>query len=626
MQTSGSVQPPRRTASFFRLIRGPAGRHFQTVLILCLLLALVGFAWNAIALLYDGRYSVTRQDFWRIYLLDLRQPFPLDALHKHNNHPVFFPSLVWLTVLHFFGNDQTLLFFCGLGLTLLTLVLLLVSLWRSQSLNLTERLILGLLYTVGTLWVGKANITASGGFSCMNSLASIGFVASLLCLHGVIVAATTKGRTGQLLGASLAAVLASFSFGTGLAAWGACLAVALMNRLRWQVIATFVGGGFLTAVLIVLMPDRSQSGLDGMKHFLPDLPGLLVRFAQLVGAPWFAYGQGWIFPQKDDASTYVAVGWIGLLGLLAATYFVAARLRDRRPFEPAETVAFGMMLGMLGSLALVALGRSEMLIPQPHEVLAPRYYFWSAFFWAALPVLAFYAWPRLRVWRTTLTLVAILFAVGAIPSQRAFGKIYAIGRRTVEAAALRLVCRVEDEKDRQDLFRGAYSKAIIYPLAEEYRRRGLDMFAWPGAKYVGGWMNWPEAEMKTHRQAAMGHWRVDQVFAGAGREQSAARFIGWSITRQERRVPQYVLIAQGNGRIVGLGRFTFPFPGKNEKYHFAPDRSTGFEGYIQNYSPTRRYSCRVVVEGELVSQELAQLKVPPAPPTLAPRKNEPESR
>lgn len=71
-----------RTAAFLRSYRfsslswGRLGivrfrRPFQIFLALCLVLATTGFALHALGLLYEGRYSVTRQDYWRIYTLDL---------------------------------------------------------------------------------------------------------------------------------------------------------------------------------------------------------------------------------------------------------------------------------------------------------------------------------------------------------------------------------------------------------------------------------------------------------------------------------------------------------------------------------------------------------------------------
>jgi hypothetical protein len=584
-------------------------KRYQGVLVVLLLLAIAGFTWHALSLLYDGRYSVTRQDFWRIYLADLRLPLPVNALQKHNSHPVFFPSLLWLTVLHGFGNDQTFLFLVGLALTLATLGLLCWSLWRAQSLGIVERLAISLLYAVATLWVGKANIIASGGFSCMNSLACIGFIVSFVCLHGLTEPAG-RNRAWLIAGVSVAAFVASFSFGTGLVAWAVCAAMAALRRLSWKNVVIFCLGGVASAVVIMLLPNDAVDPLaaKGLRQLLLSLPQTVVRFVQLIGAPWFYYGRGWIFPLQDNAATYTTAGLIGLLGLLVAGKFILDHIRLPRPCELAETVALGMMMGMLGSLLLVALGRGALLNPDPHEVLAPRYYFWSAFFWSTLPVQVLYRWPRTRAWPGALTVIALFFAAAAIPSQRTAGRAYSTGRQLTEAAAMRLVCGVENQQDLQNLFRGDHSEASVYSLASLYRRLNLDMFAWSGAKYVGGWINWVERELPPYPHSALGHWRVTEVFPLGRKSAVGARFTGWCVTRDLHQPGEYVLISQGNGRIVGLGKFTFVEAKKNQKYGLAADRLTGFEGYIQNYASRTRYVCRVVTDGQLVPGELRQAK------------------
>lgn len=443
----------------------------------------------------------------------------------------------------------------------------------------------------------------------MNSLTMTAFVAGLLCLHGLTVASSVRRTVWLFSGTAVAALVASLSFGTGIAAWAAFAFLAMVNRLGWKVVAGLGFGGLVTAIIVVSLPNVSDTQSDAGGQLLANLPTTLVRFAQLLGAPWFYYGRGWLIPEEDGAFVYLWVGLIGLLGLIAATYFIFRRFRSRRIFEPGETVALGMMLAMLGSIALVAIGRSGLLIRNPHEVLAPRYYFWSAFFWAALPVLAIYAWPGLRASPGALCLVAMALAGGAIPAQISMGQAYSLGRRTTESAALQLVCGAEDEKALQSLFRSeGNSGPLIYRLARQYRQLGLDMYAWPGATLVGESMSSVEAKMKSHPYGVLGHWQVTEVFPLAARGAQGARFSGWCVTRKTHRTADYVLICQGNGRIVGLGRFTSSRPEKNQKYHLSSHRPIGFEGYIQNYSETRRYICRVIVDGELVQPELKKLK------------------
>ena len=193
--------------------RPPTGwrRIIRSILALTLVLATIAFAVHALALLYDGRYSVTRQDYWRIYALDFKFPFPLNALYRHNDHPTFFPSLLWLPILYFFQNNQTLLFWVGQVVTLTTLALLLVSLWRSPSLGLLPRLALGLIYTLATLWLGKANVIASGGFSCMTSLLLSAVVAGLLALGQLKTNESTSARGWLFVSVLAAGIVATFS-------------------------------------------------------------------------------------------------------------------------------------------------------------------------------------------------------------------------------------------------------------------------------------------------------------------------------------------------------------------------------------------------------------------------------
>ena len=245
----------------------------RSILVVVLILATVAFAVHALALLYDGRYSVTRQDYWRIYALDFKFPFPLNALYRHNDHPTFFPSLIWLPILFFFQNNQTLLFWIGQAVTLTTVALLLVSLWRSPSLGLLPRLALGLLYTLASLWLGKINVTASGGFSCMTSLLLSAVVLGFLALGRMRTTESARIRRWLFAGVLAAGVVATFSFGTGMAAWPTFVLLALFYRLGWKIAAALGVAGVVNFIIFLLLPNNGESAVgDGLSHLLPDLP------------------------------------------------------------------------------------------------------------------------------------------------------------------------------------------------------------------------------------------------------------------------------------------------------------------------------------------------------------------
>ena len=578
-------------------------RIFHVILGVCLVLLTIGFALHAIDLLYDSRCSVTRQDYWRIYQLDLRLPFPLNALYKHNDHPIFFPSLIWLPILYFFHNDQTLLFFCGLAITLSTLILMLVSLWRSPSLGLLPRLAIGLIYTVASLWLGKATITASGGNSCICSMTMSALVGGLLALDRLQAATSDAARWRLFAGLLAAGIVASFSFGTGLAVWPAFVLLALLYRLGWKMAGGLGAAGLLSAALFVFLPNNGETGIgDGLSHLWSDWPRLIGWFFEVLGAPWVDYGFGWL-----GSGVYLAAGGIGALGALLGLYFLAARYRSLRMSEPAETVAFGMMIFILGSIALIVIGRAGLMAINPREVLAPRYCFWSPFFWAALPVMGLCCWPRLRLYPTAFCLFAVALAAATLPSHLHAGAAYAQRRKATEDAALRIICGVEDEPSLQRLFRSDTSSADrILPLARIYRERGLDMFAWPGARLVGQGLP-PSSASQSEGPGLLGHWQVDQIVETVRKDQPAARFSGWCLTPKTHQTAEYVLISETSGQVVGLGRFTVDKPKWNQKYQLSARHVLGFQGYIRNYSNKARYECRAAVDGKLVSQALRRI-------------------
>ncbi|MBA3352251.1 MAG: hypothetical protein H0U23_07485, partial [Blastocatellia bacterium] len=72
-------------------------------------------------------------------------------------------------------------------------------------------------------------------------------------------------------------------------------------------------------------------------------------------------------------------GIIGVLGVALAVYCLIAWYFSARTNEPAETVAVGLTIFILGSMVLIVIGRSGLMAINPRTVLATRYSFWSPF-------------------------------------------------------------------------------------------------------------------------------------------------------------------------------------------------------------------------------------------------------
>ena len=132
------------------------------------------------------------------------------------------------------------------------------------------------------------------------------------------------------------------------------------------------------------------------------------------------------------------------------------------------------------------------------------------------------------------------------------------------------------------------------------------MFAWPGATLVGNQLE-SLALPRSDALKLLGHWKMDQVMETIYPDRPAARFSGWCVTRDTHRVPDFVLICQGNGKAVGLGRFISPRPDKSLKQRLPANSMVGFEGYIQNYSGERKYHCLAFIDGKLIVSPLRRI-------------------
>ncbi|HMH02479.1 MAG TPA: hypothetical protein VK555_13765, partial [Terriglobales bacterium] len=106
---------------------------------ICAAVAAFVFLISGVVYLYLGRWTVTNLDFWRIYDFCLNHTWLESALLKHNGHSLFFPSFFWLTDLRFFHGSQQPLFFAGLVLLFITVALLLILVWRDETVGLTAK-------------------------------------------------------------------------------------------------------------------------------------------------------------------------------------------------------------------------------------------------------------------------------------------------------------------------------------------------------------------------------------------------------------------------------------------------------------------------------------------------------
>src|SRR5262249_13890766 len=130
------------------------------------------FLLSGVVYLYLGRVTLLwAGDLWSIYDFAWNHTWLQSALLKQDAHVKFFPSSICLANLRFFhGDNVQMLFFTGLGLLFITVLLLLIPVWRDKTITLTEKTLSTLVVLMGNFWMGRASITANGEFNCDTSL------------------------------------------------------------------------------------------------------------------------------------------------------------------------------------------------------------------------------------------------------------------------------------------------------------------------------------------------------------------------------------------------------------------------------------------------------------------------
>ena len=328
----------------------------ETTAQICAALAAFIFLVSGLVYLCLGHWPVTHYDYWGLYEFALNHTWLETSLHKHAEHLLFFPSFFWLADLRFFHGDQELLFFAGLMLLFLTFTLLLIPVWRDETLGLTAKITATLVIIVGNFWMVRGPITGSGGFNCICSLVMVGAVLAFLLLPKMGVS-SARSLPATLI-VICAGFVASFSFGTGLAIWPTLLFLALCLRLPWR---SFVPLGIAAAAAMIiyqLIPPHladyrmiQAAGSAGL--------ALVTRLCRLAGGPFFYAASGWHekpLPLEAAQSSMLSL-WCGAAGLaIAVVAMIFTMIRRDLAKSSFKLIGMALVTFNLVVMAIVVTG------------------------------------------------------------------------------------------------------------------------------------------------------------------------------------------------------------------------------------------------------------------------------
>jgi len=273
------------------------------------------------------------------------------------------------------------------------------------------------------------------------------FLAVAAVLLAVVLLFRPHGRMPSFAGACVAAFVASYSFGAGLALWPAGLAGILLERDRpgrWQRATLWSLAGLTTIYLFVFVA--------GTPRHAPDLPtpdysepGYILYFVGATGAGVAGFNS-------------VAAAVVGVVGIAMLILLAWPLVRDRA-WAPLAAPFVVLVLFGLGAAFLTTLGRGFDGLAGATE---SRYTTLTIPFWIALVALLAMGQRRApAAWRPAV-LIALIVLTGLASL---YGARIGSLRDPMQADARAAILSGETER----------IVPTIYPSAEQFERRRLEL-------------------------------------------------------------------------------------------------------------------------------------------------------
>ncbi len=556
------------------------------------------FLISGVVYLSLGPWTVIMHDFWRFYDFGLNHTWLESAMLKDQHHSLFFPSFFWLTDLRFFHGDQLLLFFAGIVLLSITVTLILMLVWRDETVGLTAKAMATLVVIVGNFWMARGSITASAGFNVIYSLVMAGAAVAFLLVPKMCGSSTWFSSATLIV--VCAGFVAFFSFGTGLAIWPALLFLAWGLRLPWR---AFLSLG-VAAVAATIIYQQLPTNLAHFKAF--EAAGsagaaLVAPFCRLAGSPFFYAVSGWHpkrLPIEEFQSSALPLWWGGVGLAIAVVAMFSTMIRRDLIKSNLKLIGMALVTFNFVAMALIVVGRADRFLAQPLEVAGPRFLFWSTLFWTGLLLMAIQFAESSQWLRWPVYLVALALPILAFPAHYRDGLNLRFARQLTESAATSLINGVRDEQLARPVF--GYLE-LGYRVAEQLRVRRLDMFA----DGLQDWIGLGEANLfgGRHKPEKLKGRCAVTALVHCDNGAPAARVVGQA-SRHGGRVPKTLVIVDPTGVVRGVARCSTTSRFINRAFYLGKIQRNEFLGYIRDYNPQLHYAVRSADDRTLSEEKI----------------------
>ncbi len=542
-----------------------------------------GYALYAIRVLFLLRYTTVHHDFWIIYDRFFEIPFPGNVLAPENGHALVLPNLIWLANMLVFRGDETPLFLIALASLVSIAALLVDVVLRDRGRGCAESSLLIVSALAAAFWLAKLQILISAGFTMICAFPIIGLLLGVRSLTSIDVA--NPRRPVRWWAVWAGAVMATFSFGTGLAAWPALGLIAWARRVAWRHLGLWCLGMLICMLLIqgilpLWVPESDKAfpivfaPLKNLRYWL-----------ELIGSPVANTWAG--IAHAKDVDPILALG-AGIAGMGLAAWGLVRAWKRRRDLSQVEWTGLALVLFSAFAAGLIAIARTSTLPYFPQNHFSSRYLWWTAYFWLGL------IWLLARSGRVTPALRARLHLIAAVlclagiwPAQWEPLRIYGRERAETEYFVASLVSGVPFERFYPPLF---FYPGQVFRLDASLRKRQLCYYARPGYCSVGEALDkWflPSSETESAQM------RPNHFYPSVLYKHLAMSISGWL----EQGPADLILLTDEKRVVRGLGRFmggwrAFPVDDENFFVAFAPvmESGKGFQIWA-----VRGRECRLVI-------------------------------
>lgn len=545
-------------------------------------------------------------DQYRFYPNYLLRPFPDNVLQLENGHRPILPALIRVWELRSFDGSMRLQIAVGACLAILAVLLIALAVVRQRTWPVAIRAA-GVAFTcIAVFWLANARMLLHS-----NEMVPVYLViASLVLGAWAVHRATQSSEVLWMWAASLAATVATFSFGTGVACFAAFACVAWMSGVSWRgLLPLAITVGACMLAYLALLP-----GDQGVRHALQVRPiENLAVASQWLASPWIHAWFGMADPALDpgladalstrrvagllvssakgvqqtlhlpwQGAGAVLTGAIGM-SLLAGQVFWA--MVHRRRLERVSVLAYTLMLFGGASALLIGLGRLAYFEQYPDQIFADRYLVWPCLFWLGLGLLVLSWSVRLSSSKRAIVLVlAGAVPIVVQPTHRAaanWAEAVYEGNAATEAAAL---SDVIDARIFPDHRPDASLEERIATL-KLMRQERVGMFASPYAMYLGHKLSPLRASSGEATIRIID--RVPIVDARDGRRALRVRGVVSSGIAYVADAGVLVVV-DDEGRVKGFAAFT-RFDDGGGAMRFSVSRKRGFTAYVRDYDSHERY-------------------------------------